>query len=191
MKFDTKIAAKISSADCFLVHNRAIPTHAYEESRDDSNTRSLNGARQVMYHPSLVFTPVYASKRLVNQSKSTDPSNGNETTASVPSARRPLVPWLGVDDLVSCLETLSLSATTKPENNQDDGAVDDSPDNVSPGRDSHQTYASSSIHFTPKNVVPFTEGEILGRGEIVVAVTPLRRSPRFHGVSKGTKRAHF
>jgi hypothetical protein len=109
MKFDTKktaAATKISSSTvsfCYLVPNPAIPVRAYEETRDaesdgkTSGDDDINMGRQVMYQPTLLLSPVYASKRLANlQGK---PSGGAENPSAGAPAKRSLLSWSGVENL--------------------------------------------------------------------------------------------
>lgn len=120
MKFDTNktkasSCTKISAAQCYLMDNDSIPSgaHGWEwpttSNNDDDDMIDMSGGRQVMYEPTVVFTPVYASMR--------QQGLGQGSTTE----KRALLSWPGVKDVLSQLEALTLGTTNSPSN---EGSID-------------------------------------------------------------------
>jgi hypothetical protein len=124
MKFDTNktkapSCTKISAAQCYLMDNASIPSSApgwdWPTARDNNAEVNLmsddddamnGGGRQVMYEPTVVFTPVYASMR----QQSGSPGSTTE--------KRALLSWPNVKDVLSQLEALSLGFGNSNSNNE-------------------------------------------------------------------------
>jgi hypothetical protein len=136
MKFDTNktkasSCTKISSAQCYLMDNAAIPSgahgwewptgnannHNYDYDGDEEDNNNNNsgmsdidqaGGRHVMYEPTVVFTPVYASMR--QQSSLHSHSDGSTEN------KRALLSWPGVKDVLFQLEALTLGSSSGSSN---------------------------------------------------------------------------
>jgi hypothetical protein len=199
MKFDTNktkatSCTKISAAQCYLMDNASIPSSApgwdwptaRDNDCDDDEDKTMScednaaGGRQVMYEPTVVFTPVYASMR----QQSGSPGSTTE--------KRALLSWPNVKDVLSQLEALSLGFGSS-SNSNNEGSNNDIEARKMPAKEARDDAVTTGRYLLRGNrkreastLAGFAAPEPVASAHYTTATAAapyqpaVRRSPRLH-----------
>jgi hypothetical protein len=126
MMFDTKTTSPLPTAtaasnpQCYLQVNKYIPSEQSPAANAVAVATPVKDkfGRDLYYEPSLFFSPVLASERIVDERRNVNYNDSQSNKNSTTPDKKRLMTAEGVDSLTSQLDALCLGGSTSSWNNK-------------------------------------------------------------------------